>query len=291
MATKPTKSKDTRLADTVERLSRKLAQVTEEHQRIEAACTLAGHRAQIARWSLTPPQGFDEMPAADRFQWLQGHAPTIASQPSREGAEAYSQIMRELVGPLQAEASAAAKVVSQARAELATAKNEYELQHFDEVSEELRQQLKTAKAAAKDANDTLARLNREQTGLQLEIVEASAAVTELDQQQAASIAAGTHFDDDQFTLAQAKLTTLERRQRNTAKAQQMAQQAAHEASQHLQDLTKEQRRLTEVKAMDTARKALAQLAHELKANGTPPSALEAVCRAVSSSSLAAVTGI
>lgn len=285
---KPTTN--TKLADTIERLERRLAQVTEEHQRLHDAVVLAGHMAQVSRWSLTPPPGFDQMPAADRYRWLQAQTPIGISTPTPAGEAAYLRVAREILGPLQQQEQDAQKAVAAARDELAQARNQHDIEHFDEVSADTKAQLKTARAAHKAANDTVASINKQITDGEMDRLDAVAALERLDEQQAQAIANGQSIDDEAHVLAQARVMSIERRLKVTRQAAQTAASKAQEAQQEVKRLEGEGKRLQTVKHQHTTLVKLKALAEELKAAGVPTSTIEEVCRRVAGSSLAAVVG-
>ncbi len=284
---KPTQT-NSNLDDTIERLERRLAQAVDEHQRLHDAVILAGHRAQVAKWSLTTPPGFDQMPASDRYRWLQANTPVGISSPSAAGEAAYLNVCRQVLAPLQQEEQAASKAVADARSELAQARNEHDLLNFDQVSGNVKQQLKLARAAAKQAADTVTGINKQITTGEIDRMESLAELDRLDEQQAQAIAAGQSIDDEAHVLAQARVMTLERRLKVTRAAAQQAANKAAEATNEVKRLEAETKRLKSVKDQHNALVKLKSLSAELTADGVPNSTLEDICRRISSTSLESV---
>lgn len=286
---KPT-ADQTKLDDTISLLENKLAQAETEHAQLNEAVILTGHRAQVAKWSLNTPAGFDQMPAADRYRWLQANTPIGISSPTPAGEAAYLNVCRELLAPLQREEQAAAKQVADIRSELAQARNEYDLVNFDKVSADTKAALKTAKQAAKQAADTVADINRQITSSEIDRLDAVAALDRLDEQQAEAIANGQGIDDEAHTLAQAKVLTIERRLKVTRAAAQTAANKAQEAAQEVKRLEAETKRLQSVKNQHTTLVKIKALAEELKADGVQAGIIEDICKRIASTSLAAVVG-
>ena len=276
---KTTPAKQPKAAD-LDRLARNLKDAELHHAKLEAALSLASHRAEAARWGLELPPGFDEMEAAARFSWLENSRPKFHSVPPLDGQATWKRMQVELIGPLQTELAAASKAVSTAKEQFWQARNVHDLEHADQLISDLEAQIGLATKAVKQSAANIQRLNGDLTRLSLEQVEHAAAVIAADEQLALAVAAGQPVNRAELVNSEAVAASIAKLITVTRQAVQKAQQAAQKDRQTLTELEGEKSRLVKVKTRQRIVKGLAAFIGELGSEGIERRELEAVLQSV-----------
>ena len=264
----------------LEVLEARVNEAMEHHARLEAALTLAGHRAEAARWGLELPPGFDEMEAAARFSWLENSRPKFHSTPTVEGQTTWKRMQVELIGPLQTELTAASKSLSNCKEEFWAARNVHDLANADQLISDLEAQIGLAAKSVKTSAANIQRLNGDLTRLSLEQVEHAAAVQLNDEQLAQSVADGEPIDRTELVNSEAVAASIAKLITLTRQAVQKAQQAAQKDRQTLSELEGEKARLLRVKTRHRIVSGLAKFIDDLGSEGIERRELEAVLQSV-----------
>lgn len=272
---KTTPAKQPKAAD-LDRLARNLKDAEEHHSKVEQALSLAGHRAEAAKWGLQLPDGFDSMEAAARYHWLQEIRPKFASVPPEAGVKAWQRLQIELIGPLQTGLADSSKALSAARDEHARARNLHDIEHADELIGDLQGQIGLATKAVKQSAANVKRLNDDLNRLTLEQAEHAAAVQLNDEQLALAVAAGQPVNRSELVNSEAVAASISKLLTVTRQAVQKAQQAAKTDRDNLAVLEGEKTRLIKVKTRQRIVKGLAAFIGELGSEGIDRRELESV---------------
>ncbi len=251
----------------LERLATRVNELEAHHLKLEQALSLASHRAECAKWGITPPPGFDDMPPGERYQWLEQTRPKFASVPPHDGVKVHQRMMAELVAPLQAEVANASKAVSTAREEFWSARNVHELGHVDELIAGLDEQIKVQAKMVKASASNVQRLNGDLTRLTLEQTDHAAAVLLNDDALAQAVADGSPIDRGELVNSEAVSASISKLITVTRQAVRKAQEAATKDRQALNELEAEMSRLQRVKTRARIVSGLDALLKSLQAEG------------------------
>ena len=251
---------------TLKALDKRLAELKELDQSLDAKCRITAIAVQAAGYGLALPTTISD--PTDAYQWFQqASANRGRFTASQAHLDVASEIRNEFLTPLEAERQAARDQIKEIEQQRRDVKQALESATAPAMILEYEAQAKLLDKSRKANQANADRLGKDAATLRMELTDMAAAEQSFDEKLALAVTKGEPVDDEFLTSMAAQRIARDKRLKVTIAAQQKATSDAKADRQAIDHIRTEINRLQAVLETNKIQTALAATVEQLVAEG------------------------